>query len=105
MPTLAIAIRARFIVYLPLVGGKRREPLAWWVPAARLNSSRVDWLAQPICQIWHKIVSAVVHELFQLCFSRCAYPPITRRPKFALFTTLLKDRQQTSVWNTSVRFM
>jgi len=52
--------------------GKRREPLAWWVPAARLSSSRVDWLAQPISQIWHKIVSAVLHELFQLCFSRCA---------------------------------
>jgi hypothetical protein len=62
--------------------GKRREPLAWWVPAARLNSSRVDWLAQPSCQMWHKIVSAVLHELFQLCFSRCACPPITRRPKF-----------------------
>jgi hypothetical protein len=30
-------------------GGKRREPLAWWVPAARLSSSRVDWLAQPMC--------------------------------------------------------
>jgi hypothetical protein len=78
--------------------GKRREPLAWWVPAARLSSSRVDWLAQPICQIWHKVVSAVLHELFQLCFSRWA---ITRRPKFplacALFTTLLKDRQQTHV--------
>jgi hypothetical protein len=52
------------------------------VPAARLSSSRVDWLAQPIRQIWRKIVSAVLHELFQLCFSRCAYPPITRRPKF-----------------------
>jgi hypothetical protein len=43
----------------------------------------VDWLAQPILQIWHKIVSAVLHELFQLCFSRCVG-----------FTTLLKDRQQ-----------
>jgi hypothetical protein len=26
-------------------------------------------LAQPICKIWHKIVSAVLRELFQLCFS------------------------------------
>jgi hypothetical protein len=52
--------------------GKRREPPAWWVPAARLSSLGVDWLAQPICEIWHKIVSAVLHELFQLCFSGCA---------------------------------
>src|SRR5215831_449671 len=39
--------------------------------------------------------------MFQLCFSRCAGSPIMRRLKFplagALFTTLLKDRQQTHV--------
>jgi hypothetical protein len=40
-------------------------------PAARLSFSQVDWLAQPMCLIWHKIVSVVPHELFQLCFSRC----------------------------------
>jgi hypothetical protein len=32
-------------------------------PAARLSLSRVDWLAQPICQIWHKIVMAVMAML------------------------------------------
>jgi hypothetical protein len=63
------------------------------VPAARLSSSRVAWLAQPTCQIWHYFMNC-----FKLCFSRCPCPPTTRRPKFppacALFTTLLKDRQQ-----------
>ena len=59
-----------------LARGKRKEESRWrgGVPAARLSSSRVDWLAQPTCQIWHKIVSAALHELFQLCFSRCACP-------------------------------
>src|SRR5262249_13151367 len=45
-------------------------------------SSRVDWLAQPICQIWHKSVSAVLRELFQLCFSRCAGLAASLRPRF-----------------------
>ena len=80
--------------------GEKKRAAGVVGPAARLRSSRVDWLAQPICQIWHKVVSAVLHELFQLCFSRCAAPAITR-PKFplacALFTTLLKDRQQTHI--------
>ena len=62
--------------------GRRKEESRWrgGFPAARLSSSRVDWLAQPMRQIWHKIVSAVFRELFQLCFSRRAGLPITRRP-------------------------
>ena len=34
----------------------------------RLVLGRVDWLAQPMRLRWHKIVSAVRLELFQLCF-------------------------------------
>jgi hypothetical protein len=57
---------------LPQQGGKEESRWRGVGPAAR--SSRVDWLAQPMCYIWHKIVSAVLRELFQLCFSRCAGP-------------------------------
>jgi hypothetical protein len=54
----------------------------------------VDWLAQPICQIWYKIVSAVLHELFQLCFSRCLGPPITRRPQVSSRVCLFHNTAQ-----------
>jgi hypothetical protein len=83
-------------------GGKRREPLAWWIPAARLSFSWVDWLAQPVCQIWHKIVSAVLHELFQLCFSRYAAPAITGQPKFPLARVLFGPRSSHRTENGAV---
>jgi len=64
----------------PLVGGK--EESRWRGGFRRLVLGRVDWLAQPICQIWHKSVSAVLRELFQLCFSRCAGLAASLRPRF-----------------------
>src|SRR5262249_14254013 len=64
---LAASSEKLFMTRSP-AGEKKRAAGVVWVRRLVLSSSRVDWLAQPICQILHQIVSAVLHELFQLCF-------------------------------------
>jgi hypothetical protein len=59
------AIESQFSAALMHQGGKTREPPGAKAPAARLCSSRVDWLLNPL-PIWHKIISVVFHGLFQL---------------------------------------
>jgi hypothetical protein len=64
------AIESQFSAALMQQGGKTREPPGAKAPAARLGSSRVDWLLNPL-PIWHKIVSVVFHGLFQSYFMDC----------------------------------
>jgi hypothetical protein len=88
---------------------KRREPLAWWVPAARLKLfAGLTGLLNPSFKSGTKLFQPYFMNCFNCASPRCVGPPIMRQPKFplacALFTTLcLKIDNKACLKNTFVR--
>ena len=75
----------------PITGSKRRQLTSAGREQADVEA-QAEQAKRPTGGSRHKIVSAVLHELFQLCFSRCVAPTITRRPKFPLACALFGPR-------------